>query len=209
MSWSLPVPAAARFVLVILPRSPTASTSTRPRFLFNGQPAAILDITKTEAEDTLEVIDAVNAFLDQERQYAPPGIVMAVTNDVSSIVRDRLALLTRNGATGLALVLLVLWMFFGFRYAFWVAAGLPVSFLGAVVLMVAAGYTINMLTMVGLLIVIGLLMDDAIVIAENVATKRQQVSRRWKRRLRARDKSYRAYSPPSQRQLASSARWLF
>jgi len=144
------------------------------KVLFNGQPAAILDITKTEAEDTLEVIDAVNAFLDQERQYAPPGIVMAVTNDVSSIVRDRLALLTRNGATGLALVLLVLWMFFGFRYAFWVAAGLPVSFLGAVVLMVAAGYTINMLTMVGLLIVIGLLMDDAIVIAENVATKRQQ-----------------------------------
>jgi multidrug efflux pump subunit AcrB len=144
------------------------------KVLFNGKPAAILDITKTEAEDTLDVIDAVNAFLDRERQSAPPGVAMVVTNDVSSIVRDRLQLLMRNGGQGLALVLLVLWLFFGFRYAFWVAAGLPVSFLGAVVLMVAAGYTINMLTMVGLLIVIGLLMDDAIVIAENVATKRQQ-----------------------------------
>ena len=144
------------------------------KVLFNGKPAAILDITKTETEDTLEVIDAVNAFLEAERPAAPPGIEMVVTNDVSSIVRDRLQLLLTNGAQGLLLVLLVLWLFFGFRYAFWVAAGLPVSFLGATVLMVAAGYTINMLTMVGLLIVIGLLMDDAIVIAENVATKRAQ-----------------------------------
>ncbi|NNF79953.1 MAG: efflux RND transporter permease subunit, partial [Rhizobiales bacterium] len=144
------------------------------KVLFNGKPAAILDITKTETEDTLKVIDAVNAFLEAERQRTPAGIEMVVTNDVSSIVRDRLNLLLKNGGQGLVLVLLVLWMFFGFRYAFWVAAGLPVSFLGAAVLMVAAGYTINMLTMVGLLIVIGLLMDDAIVIAENVASKRSE-----------------------------------
>lgn len=144
------------------------------KVLFNGKPAAILNVTKTETEDTLKVIDAINAFLEAERQRTPAGIEMVVTNDVSSIVRDRLNLLLRNGGQGLVLVLLVLWMFFGFRYAFWVAAGLPVSFLGAAVLMVAAGYTINMLTMVGLLIVIGLLMDDAIVIAENVASKRAQ-----------------------------------
>ncbi len=68
------------------------------KVLFNGKPAAILDITKTETEDTLEVIDAVNAFLAQERQTAPPGIKMVVTNDVSSIVRDRLRLLLTNGA---------------------------------------------------------------------------------------------------------------
>ncbi|MDA1326364.1 MAG: efflux RND transporter permease subunit [Proteobacteria bacterium] len=142
--------------------------------LFNGKPAAILDITKTATDDTLAVIGAVNDFLAHERQVAPPGIEMVITNDISSIVRDRLRLLLTNGGQGLVLVLLVLWLFFGFRYAFWVAAGLPVSFLGAVVLMVAIGYTINMLTMVGLLIVIGLLMDDAIVIAENVATKRAQ-----------------------------------
>ncbi|NNE20995.1 MAG: efflux RND transporter permease subunit [Rhizobiales bacterium] len=144
------------------------------KILFNGKPAAILNITKTETEDTLTVIDAVNAFLEIERQTSPPGIELTVNNDVSSIVRDRLRLLLTNGGQGLFLVLIVLWLFFGFRYAFWVAAGLPISFLGAVVLMVAAGYTINMLTMVGLLIVIGLLMDDAIVIAENVATKRAE-----------------------------------
>jgi len=141
---------------------------------FNGKPAAILDITKTETEDTLVVIDAVRAFLDSERLTAPPGIEAVVTNDISTIVRDRLRLLLRNGGQGLVLVMLVLWLFFGFRYAFWVAAGLPVSFLGAIGLMVVTGYTINMLTMVGLLIVIGLLMDDAIVIAENIAAKRQK-----------------------------------
>jgi len=144
------------------------------KVLFNGKPAALLEVSKTEADDTLTVIDAVTAFLEQERATAPPGIGLAVTKDISSIVRDRLNLLLRNGGQGLALVLLVLWLFFGFRYSFWVAAGLPVSFLGALVLMVSVGYTVNMLTMVGLLIVIGLLMDDAIVIAENVATKRAQ-----------------------------------
>jgi multidrug efflux pump subunit AcrB len=144
------------------------------KVLFNGKPAAILDVVKTEADDTLNVIDAVNAFVAQERQTAPPAIELTVTNDVSSIVRDRLQLLLTNGAQGLGLVFLVLRLFFGLRFAFWVAAGLPVSFLGAVFVMVLLGHTINMLTMVGLLIVIGLLMDDAIVIAENVATKRAQ-----------------------------------
>ena len=75
----------------------------------------------------VNVIDAVNAFLAQERETAPPGIELKVTNDVSSIVRDRLQLLMTNGAQGLFLVFVVLWLFFGFRYAFWVAAGLPVS----------------------------------------------------------------------------------
>ncbi len=141
---------------------------------FNGRRAALLDITKTRNEDTLRVIDAVNAFLEYERKIAPPGILFAVTGDASSIVRDRLSLLIRNGAQGLALVFAVLWLFFGFRYSFWVAMGLPVSFAGALAIMTVLGLTINMLTMVALLIVIGLLMDDAIVIAENIAAKYQK-----------------------------------
>jgi hydrophobic/amphiphilic exporter-1 (mainly G- bacteria), HAE1 family len=140
--------------------------------VFNGKPAAILDITKTESEDTLKVIDAVNGFLERERQTAPKAVSLQITRDISSIVRDRLQLLLRNGGQGLLLVLATLWIFFGFRYSFWVAMGLPVSFLGAIAMMSVIGYTINMLTMVGLLIVIGLLMDDAIVISENIASHR-------------------------------------
>ncbi len=144
------------------------------KITFNGKPAAILDVTKTENEDTLDVIDAVNAFLERERKIVPPGVSLVVTNDASSIVRDRLALLVSNGGQGLLLVFVTLWLFFGARYSFWVAMGLPVSFLGAIAVMSMVGYSINMLTMAGLLIVIGLLMDDAIVIAENVATQRGQ-----------------------------------
>ncbi len=144
------------------------------RITFNGKPAAILDITKTGQQDVLSVIDAVNKFLDNERKIAPPGVELVVAKDISSIVRDRLDMITKNGAQGLFLVFMAMWLFFGFRYSFWITMGLPVSFAGAIAFMVIIGYSINMLTMVALLIVIGLLMDDAIVISENIATKRQK-----------------------------------
>ena len=137
---------------------------------FNGEPAALLQVTKTANEDTLKVIDRVNAFLEEELPQAPPGVTLTVVNDTASIVRDRLNLLVNNGAQGLALVFLVTWLFFGWRYAFWISMGLPVAFMGGIAVMAILGYTINMLTMVGLLIVVGLLMDDAIVISENIAS---------------------------------------
>lgn len=137
--------------------------------LFNGRRAAVLDIAKTRAQDTLVVLDRVREFVATERARAPRGITLALTQDRASIVQDRLDLLLRNGAQGLLMVFLVLWLFFGLRYSLWVALGLPVSFLGALFLLPLVGITINMISMVGLLIGIGLLMDDAIVIAENIA----------------------------------------
>lgn len=137
--------------------------------LFNGRRAAVLDIAKTRAQDTLAVLGTVRGFVAAERERVPQGITLALTQDRASVVRDRLDLLLRNGAQGLLLVLLTLWLFFGIRYSLWVTLGLPVSFLGALFILPAVGVTINMISMVGLLIGIGLLMDDAIVIAENIA----------------------------------------
>ena len=142
--------------------------------LFNGKRAAILKITKTPNEDTLDVIDAVSAFVERENSTAPPNIELTITNDGSSIVRDRLQLLVSNGLMGLVLVFLVMLLFFGFSYSFWITMGLPVSFMGAFAIMVMLGYSLNMFTMVALLIVIGLLMDDAIVISENIASHREK-----------------------------------
>ncbi|SFM03853.1 efflux RND transporter permease subunit [Shimia aestuarii] len=142
--------------------------------MFDGRPAAILDINKTRAEDSLRIIDALQAFLAAESQQAPPGVIMEITTDAASVVRDRLTLVVVNGLQGLALVFLVLWLFFGFRFSFWVAMGLPVSFMGGVALMGLVGYSLNLMTTLGLLIVIGLLMDDAIVIAENIARLREK-----------------------------------
>lgn len=142
--------------------------------LFDGQPAAILDITKTRAEDSLRTLDALKAFLETERAQTPPGIALEITADGATVVRERLTLVVVNGLQGLALVFLVLWLFFGFRFAFWVAMGLPVSFMGGVALMGMIGYSLNLMTSLALLIVIGLLMDDAIVIAENIARQREK-----------------------------------
>jgi multidrug efflux pump subunit AcrB len=140
------------------------------KILFNGKRSAVLQVIKTKQQDTLVVMDAVSLFLDQLRASAPVGVSFIVTQDRSSIVRDRLGLLLKNGLQGLVLVFLTMWLFFQGRFAFWVAMGLPVSFLGALFLMSVLGLTINMITMVALLIAIGLLMDDAIVISENIAT---------------------------------------
>lgn len=144
------------------------------KILFDGQLAAILDITKTRAEDSLRTLDALKAFLEAERVQAPPGVTLQITADGASVVRERLTLVVVNGLQGLALVFLVLWLSFGFRFSFWVAMGLPVSFMGGIALMGMVGYSLNLMTTLGLLIVIGLLMDDAIVIAENIARLREK-----------------------------------
>ncbi len=144
------------------------------RIEFNGRPAALLDIYKTSNEDMLVAVDTVKAFVEHEQLTAPPGITLTVTNDNSSNVRDRLRILVDNGLQGLALVFAVMYLFFGFRYSFWVTMGLPVSMLGALALMLFMGLSLNMMTMLGLLIAIGLLMDDAIMISENIAAHRDR-----------------------------------
>ena len=162
------------------------------KVLFNGQRAALLQVIKTKQQDTIKVMDAVSRFLEQDlRPGAPQGVQFHITQDRSSIVKDRLSLLLKNGGQGLVLVFLVMWLFFQGRFAFWVAMGLPVSFLGALFFMSVLGLTINMITMVALLIAIGLLMDDAIVIAENIATQ----LRRGKSAMQAAIEGTRQVSP--------------
>ena len=114
--------------------------------------------------------EAVKRFVAEERRRAAPGVTLVLTRDAASVVSDRLRMLVRNGVQGLVLVLVTMWLFFRLRLSFWVVAGLPVSFLGGLYLMGLFGHSINMITMVALLISIGLLMDDAIVISENVAS---------------------------------------
>ena len=142
--------------------------------LLDGRRAAVLQVEKARSDDTLTVMDEVQNFVDQEQGHAPEGVRLTLTRNMSSLVRDRLSLLIRNGSQGLVLVFLVMWLFFRGRFAFWVAMGLPVSFLGGLFLLACFDYSINMISMVSLLIALGLVMDDAIVIAENVAAHAEQ-----------------------------------
>jgi len=141
------------------------------KVLFNGQRAALLEVSKTDNQDALRVMAAIQDNLARERAAAPRGVQFDISQDTTSNIRDRLRLLIENGAMGLGLVFLVMWGFFSLRFSFWVTMGLPVSFLGAIFAMNALGYSINMITMVALLVAIGLLMDDAIVISENIAAQ--------------------------------------
>ncbi|WP_316860142.1 efflux RND transporter permease subunit [uncultured Cohaesibacter sp.] len=138
---------------------------------FNGQRAALIEIAKTPNQDTLKVKALIDKILENERAIAPAGVSLNISQDVSPNIVDRLRILTDNGIQGLVLVFLVMWLFFSLRYSFWVAMGLPVSFLGAIFAMQGLGYTLNTMTMVGLIVSTGLLMDDAIVISENIGAR--------------------------------------
>ena len=140
------------------------------KVLFDEQTSAIIKISKNKQEDALRVKDKIQQFVDDERKIAPQGVVISLTNDMSSVLLDRITMMLKNGWQGISLVFLTLWLFFNIRYSFWVAAGLPVAFMGGLFLMASIGLSINMMSLVGLLMAIGIIMDDAIVIAESIAS---------------------------------------
>ena len=140
------------------------------KVLFDEQTSAIIKVSKNKQEDALRVKERVQQFVDAEREIAPKGVVISLTNDMSSVLLDRITMMLKNGWQGILLVFLTLWLFFNIRYSFWVAAGLPVAFMGGLFLMASFGLSINMMSLVGLLMAIGIIMDDAIVIAESIAS---------------------------------------
>lgn len=139
--------------------------------LFGNRRAALLTVEMTSDQDVIRRAAAVADFVDQERRRHPQ-LDFELTEDNSILVKDRLQLLVVNGWQGMVLVFLTLWLFFNVRLSFWVVMSLPVSFLGAFFLMPYLGLTLNMMTMVGLLLALGILMDDGIVVAENIAAHR-------------------------------------
>jgi hydrophobic/amphiphilic exporter-1 (mainly G- bacteria), HAE1 family len=144
------------------------------RITFDGRPAALLAVEKSRQDDALDVRAAVQAYVAHAAAAAPPGLQMTLTQDVASLVDDRLGMLVKNALQGLVLVALLLWLFFSARHAFWVVLGIPVSFAGCFVVMAMIGYAFDMMTLVALLVAIGILVDDAIVVSENIAVHRER-----------------------------------
>ncbi|MEE9274180.1 MAG: efflux RND transporter permease subunit, partial [bacterium] len=138
---------------------------------FNGKPSALLIIYKTEEEDALEIAEMAKAYVAQKRGRLPAGMHIAHWANTSRLIRDRIDLLMRNGRIGLLLVFLSLWMFLNVRLSFWVALGLPVALMSALGFITASGGTLNMITLFSFIMVLGILVDDAIVVAENIYTR--------------------------------------
>ena len=139
------------------------------RIELNGIPAGLLIINKNTTDDTLKVFAALSDFVEVENKILPHSTRLTITQNKASIVSDRLRLLIKNAWQGLILATFALFLFFNWRYTFWVALGLPISFLGGLAMMVMFGVTINMISMIALLMAIGILMDDAIVLSESIA----------------------------------------
>lgn len=132
----------------------------------NGEPAMVVNVERTKAEDLLAMVDMVKNYVEEKE--LPPGYKFVVWGDSSKEVRGRLDLLLRNGFSGLLLVFLVLTLFLEMRLAFWVALGIPISILGAGAALSLGGQTLNMLSLFSFLVALGIVVDDAIVIGENI-----------------------------------------
>ena len=138
----------------------------------NGRPGMVISVDRTTSEDLLAMTDVVKRYV--ETKQLPDGYQLKTWGDASIEVRERLVMLGRNGLQGLILVLLVLAIFLELRLAFWVALGIPIAILGACAVLLYSGQTLNMLTTFAFLMALGIVVDDAIVIGENIYTHRQR-----------------------------------
>jgi multidrug efflux pump subunit AcrB len=162
------------------------------RARFDGKPAAIVRVMQRESEDHLAVSSAVRAWLPEAQKRMPRGVELAIWNDVSLQLRSSRDILLRSAAQGLVLVALILALFLRLRTAFWVTAGIPVAFLGALIVIGVADVSINMMSLFAFIVAIGLVVDDAIVIGESIARHQE----RAEDRLRASIEGMRAVALP-------------
>ncbi|MEX0951874.1 MAG: efflux RND transporter permease subunit, partial [Gammaproteobacteria bacterium] len=134
----------------------------------NGAPSVNLTVTKTAEASTIAVADDVKALSEQLRASLPASISVGYHTDMSEYVKSRLNTVKSSGLIGLVLVLLALYLLLNFRTAAVTAFGIPVSFLIALILLYVLGYSINMVSLFAFLIVLGMIVDDAIIVTENV-----------------------------------------
>ncbi|OEU77702.1 MAG: multidrug transporter [Desulfobacterales bacterium C00003060] len=134
---------------------------------FNGKPMAMVQVMRTGDEDIVEIARVARDYVETHRHLMPEGIQVALWGDLSQMVRDRISLLSRNGIQGILLVFLSLALFLNFRLAFWVAIGIPISFMAAFFVLDWYGATINLISLFAFIMTLGILVDDAIIFGEN------------------------------------------
>jgi len=141
---------------------------------YNGKPAVEVGVFRIGDETPLEVARVVKNYKKKLDKALPPGIRTAIWRDRSDIFHQRIDLLTRNAKIGLFLVLGILGLFLEIRLAFWVTMGIPISFLGSFLFLPVANVSINMISLFAFIITLGMVVDDAIVIGENIHVHRKE-----------------------------------
>ena len=139
----------------------------------NGEPSVLVMVWKTEEEDALKISEALQQFVKQKEARLPQGANLKILYDNTDMLRDRINLLLKNGLIGLAVVFILLWTFLNARLSFWSGMGIPISVAGALFILWAMGGTLNMISLFGLIMVLGIVVDDAIVVGEAIYVHRK------------------------------------
>ncbi len=148
-------------------------TDTDEWAFFNGKPSVMVRIFRVGDQNVITVASIVQDYVEEARLRMPEGIAMEVWKDDSAFLSGRMDLLLRNAASGLVLVFLVLALFLRMRLAFWVTLGIPISFLGTLALMPLLGTSISMISLFAFILVLGIVVDDAIVVGESIFTQQK------------------------------------
>jgi len=141
----------------------------RPDMLarFDGRPAVVLAVMKKDNANTLEMVDQINAYISERNLLADStGVDLVLVDDQTVPTRQAISLMERNALIGLLLVLGVAWVFLGSRIAFFTAIGIPFSLAGTFLILLILGETLNVTVLLGVVIVLGMLVDDAVVVVE-------------------------------------------
>ncbi len=174
--WNIPVlsrPDGSRILLGRIATIQDTFADSDDEAWFNGKPSIKLQVYRTGDQTPMQVSRIVRGYLARLRGRLPKGVDAAVWNDMSEVYADRIRLLLKNAAMGLSLVLLLLGAFLETRLAFWVAMGIPTSFVGAMLFLPAMDVSINMVSLFAFIISLGIVVDDAIIVGENVYKLRQ------------------------------------
>ncbi len=137
---------------------------------FDGKSAVIVQIFRVGDQSALEVSAAVRDYVRQANFRMPEGIVLTTWQDITEVLESRMDLLLRNGRNGFVLVFITLALFLRFRLAIWVSIGIPISFLGALWMMPSLDVSVNLISLFAFIVVLGIVVDDAIVVGENIFT---------------------------------------
>ncbi len=140
----------------------------------DGRPSVELLLQRSENSDALEAARILERWLEQNRQRLPDSIQLHVYNQSWQLIEERIGLLLKNGLGGLLLVIAILFLFLNGRIAFWVTVGIPVSFLTTLAILYISGGSINMISLFGLIMAVGIIVDDAIVVAEQAQTNHRR-----------------------------------
>jgi len=142
---------------------------------FDGKPAALIRVSRIGSQDIMDITRSVGDYIANSRGRIPEGVQLTIWNDGSKALQDRLETLLNSARQGFLMVLILLALFLQPRLAFWVSVGVPVAFLGAIFATFVLGLSIDIISLFGFILVLGILVDDAIVVGENVHSTQQRL----------------------------------